>query len=135
MVAEDKAGFDKIETYKEWAREIHYIIYRFEFIIGAFAASGYKIYGFAASAKGNTLLNCAGITPELIPYIIDETPEKIGKYSPGTGIPIEGMERLITDQPDYLVILSWNFTEEIVQKTRKAGYKGKYLLPLTCEII
>ena len=132
MVAEDKAGFDKIETYREWARDVYKTIHGFRYCINALRG---KIYGFAASAKGNTLLNCAGITPELMPYIIDETPEKIGKYSPGTGIPIEGMERLITDQPDYLVILSWNFTEEIVQKTRKAGYKGKYLLPLTCEII
>jgi hypothetical protein len=56
---------------------------------------------------------------------VDETPEKIGKFSPGTGIQVVGMSKLKQDPPDYLVILSWNFAGEIIEKVRKAGYKGK----------
>lgn len=131
---EIKEGLNKLSYYEDWADRIAEIIAEFGFKISALA-SKHKVYGFAASAKGNTLLNCAGITTKEMPYIIDQTPEKIGKYSPGTGIPIEGMNRLIEDPPDYLVILSWNFASEIIDKTTKAGYKGKYLLPLTQEII
>lgn len=86
--------------------------------------------GFAASAKGNTLLNSSTITSENMRYIVDETPEKIGKYSPGTRIPIVSMIDLIRTPPDYLMILSWNFADEIIEKVRKAGYKGKFIIPI-----
>lgn len=131
---EKKDGLNKIETYFDWGLSVQVIIDRFKHVIDALRIRN-KIYGFAASAKGNVLLNCAGITRAQMPYIIDETPEKLGKYSPGTGIPINGMARLTEDPPDYLVILSWNFVDEIVQKCTKAGYRGKFLLPLTQEII
>jgi SAM-dependent methyltransferase len=88
-----------------------------------------NVAGFAASAKGNTLLNCAGIKNEL-KYIVDETPEKKNKFSPGTGIKIVSMNRLKIDPPDHLVILSWNFSEEIINKCVEFGYKGKFIIPI-----
>ena len=91
---------------------------------------GNKIAGFAASAKGNTLLNCAGITYGTMSYIVDETPEKIGKYSPGTHIPIVSMMDFMNNRPDYLVILSWNFKEEIMGKCRRVGYVGRFIIPI-----
>lgn len=90
----------------------------------------FKVAGFAASAKGNTLLNCAGITVGSMKYIVDETPEKIGKYSPGTFIPIVAMRDMMANPPDYLVILSWNFADEIVIKCRAAGYVGRFIIPI-----
>jgi len=92
--------------------------------------TGYKVAGFAASAKGNTLLNCAGITDKELMYIIDETPEKVGKYSPGTHIPILWLNELESNPPDFLVILSWNFAAEITTKCRANGYKGKFIIPI-----
>ncbi len=91
---------------------------------------GFKVAGFAASAKGSTLLNAATIDIHRMKYIVDQTPEKIGMYSPGTGIPIVGMEVLANDPPDYLVILSWNFDNDIMEKARQAGYKGKFVIPI-----
>jgi hypothetical protein len=91
-------------------------------------SKGKKIAAFAASAKGNTLLNCASINDYVIDYIIDETPEKIGKYSPGTYIPIVGMENI--GKPDYIVILSWNFADEIMAKCKNAGYTGDFIIPI-----
>ena len=90
--------------------------------------SGNKISAFAASAKGNTLLNCAGITNGEIDFIFDETQEKINKYSPGTGIMVVGLEDLEKESPDYLIVLSWNFLEDIIKKTREVGYKGRYIV-------
>lgn len=131
---EKREGLNKLEYYEDWVEDVQDIITEVGVWMQHYSLRN-KVYGFAASAKGNTLLNCAGITRAQMRYIIDETPEKIGKYSPGTGIPINGMGRLTEDPPDYLVILSWNFCDEIVQKCRKAGYHGKFLLPLTQEII
>lgn len=89
-----------------------------------------KIAGFAASAKGNTLLNCARINWGTMSYIVDETPEKIGCYSPGTQIPIVSMRELTASPPDYLVILSWNFADEIIRKCKDAGYTGDFIIPI-----
>lgn len=88
------------------------------------------VAGFAASAKGNTLLNSAGITVGSMKYIVDQTPEKIGKYSPGTRIPIVDIDMLKRNPPDYLVILSWNFSKEIIEKCLNIGYKGKFIVPI-----
>lgn len=132
--AEKRDGLNKLEYYEDWLHKVFGIVATFANTMEILSLRN-KVYGFAASAKGNVLLNCAGITRGQMPYIIDETPEKLGKFSPGTGIPINGMARLTEDPPDYLVILSWNFADEIVQKCTKAGYRGKFLLPLTQEII
>lgn len=124
------AHYDSITVCKEWSEKVKKSIYSLSMDIGILKIKGNKIAAFAASAKGNTLLNAALLDYNTIDYIVDETPEKIGKYSPGTGIPIMSVYSLISTPPDYLIILSWNFAEEIVQKCRNLGYKGKFILPV-----
>lgn len=131
LASEQKFGADKIETYRNWTKRIIFVIDDFRRSILKLTGDGFKVWGFAASAKGNTLLNAADIDARHIPYIVDETPEKIGKYSPGVSILIVDMAKLIQDQPDYLVILSWNFGQEIIDKCRVAGYRGRFIFPLT----
>lgn len=116
-----------IEPYINFAQDVQLTIRKFR--DWALNCSG-TVAGFAASAKGNTLLNCAGITVKDMKYIVDETPEKIGKYSPGTQIPIVKIDYLITHWPAYLVILSWNFADELMSKARAAGYTGKFVIPI-----
>ena len=127
---EIKLGYNNIEKYKNWSVCVNNILDTFKLEILKLRAEGKKIAAFAASAKGNTLLNACGMTTDVIRYIADETPEKIGKYSPGTGIPIVNKQMLVKDKPDYLVILSWNFADEIMAKVRAIGYDGKFILPL-----
>lgn len=119
-----------VSDYKNFAYNSQATINNFRDNLYKFKSNKSKIAAFAASAKGNTLLNCAGITCGVIDYIIDETPEKVGKYSPGTHIPIVSMLELQTAPPEYLIVLSWNFKDEIIAKTRLAGYKGKYIIPI-----
>jgi SAM-dependent methyltransferase len=121
--------FCEVDKYLDWAFKSHEIIRDFGDNIRALNAEGKKVAAFAASAKGNTLMNCAKLTNEDIRVIIDETPEKIGHYSPGTGIQIKGVKFLEEYQPDYLVILSWNFADEIMKKIRPV-YKGKFIIPI-----
>lgn len=116
-----------ITLYNEFVNNSHEIIERFRQQVKDLRRSGFSVAGFAASAKGNTLLNCAGMTSADIEYIIDETPEKIGKYSPGVGIPIVGIHE---QWPDYIVILSWNFAAEIKAKLREFGYQGEFIVPI-----
>lgn len=118
-----------ITLYYDFAAKAKKTIDLFKALVSSIVNNGATVAGFAASAKGNTLLNCAGITNE-ISYIVDETPEKIGKYSPGTHIPIVSMERLKSNPPDYLVILSWNFAEAIKQKCIESGYTGGFIVPV-----
>lgn len=128
-------GYTEFSMYKKWSASVSDIIEDFSEKLIDLKAKGYKIAGFAASAKGNTLLNASKIDNSIIDYIADETPEKIDKYSPGTGIPIVHMDRIREDVPDYIVILSWNFKQEIIDKL-KHFYDGKFIIPIpTFEII
>lgn len=122
-------GYNTIDIYNNWAKKSHEIIKSFRVNVLKLKGEGANVWAFAASAKGNTLLNCAKINNEIINYIIDETPEKNFQYSPGTGIMIKGMHMIEAHQPDYIIILSWNFAEEIMKKLNKI-YKGKYIIPI-----
>ena len=73
-------------------------------------------------------LNACRFDRRSIAYIVDDTPEKIGCFSPGTGIPIVDRSQLATDPPDYLVILAWNFAREIIEST--GNYGGNYIIPI-----
>lgn len=76
--------------------------------------AGKKVVAYGAAAKGNTLLNYAGVRPELLPWVIDRNPAKQGKYLPGSRIPIVDETRLRAERPDYVVILPWNLREEVM---------------------
>ena len=75
--------------------------------------AGRKVAAYGAAAKGNTLLNYAGVRPDLLPYVVDRNPAKQGKYLPGSRIPIAVESRIRDDRPDYVVILPWNLREEV----------------------
>ncbi|MEN1760793.1 class I SAM-dependent methyltransferase [Anoxynatronum sibiricum] len=78
--------------------------------------SGRKIAAYGAAAKGNTLLNYAGIKPDMIPYVCDAAPSKQGKYLPGSHIPILHPDELRKRKPDTVLVLPWNIADEIVEQ-------------------
>jgi SAM-dependent methyltransferase len=77
---------------------------------------GYKVAAYGAAAKGNTLLNFAGVRPDLLPYVVDRNPAKQGKFMPGSRIPIVAEAQLKTDHPDSVLILPWNLRDEISEQ-------------------
>ena len=91
-----------------------------------------SIAGYGAPTKSTTLMNYFELDESLIDYIIDDNPLKQGKFSPLLHIPIVSSEYLLGDsQPDYLLILAWNFAESIIAKVKKSGdFSGKYIIPL-----
>ncbi len=75
---------------------------------------GQAVIGYGAAAKGNTLLNYAGVRADLIRYVVDKNPHKQGKFLPGSRIPVLNVERIRADRPDYILILPWNIRDEVM---------------------
>jgi hypothetical protein len=75
-----------------------------------------KVVAYGAAAKGNTLMNFAGVRQDYVSYVVDKNPAKSGKFMPGNHIPIVGEEKLQTDHPDYVLILPWNLKDEIINQ-------------------
>ncbi len=128
---EKKEGYHDLAVYEAWNQEVDALITDLISQITALKKAGSKVAAFAASAKGNTLLNACQFDADTIDYIVDDTPEKIGRFSPGTGIPIVDRSVLANNPPDYLVILAWNFAKEIIASTAKfSAGGGKYIIPI-----
>ena len=84
---------------------------------------------YGAAAKGNTLLNYAGVRDDLVPYVVDVNPAKQGKYMPGSRIPIVSERRLQEDRPDLILILPWNIQREIVdQLSYCRAWRAKFIV-------
>jgi hypothetical protein len=75
--------------------------------------NGRRIGAYGAAAKGNTLLNFAGVRPDLLPYVVDRNPAKQGQFMPGSRIPIVSKDRLFAEKPEFIIILPWNLKEEL----------------------
>jgi hypothetical protein len=90
--------------------------------------AGKKVAAYGAAAKGNTLLNYAGVRPDLLPWVVDRNPAKQGKFLPGSRIPIVDETHLREERPDYVVILPWNLKAEVVQQLEYIkAWGGKFV--------
>ena len=100
-------------------------------LLAGLKAQGKRIAAYGASAKGSTLLNYFGIGGETLDYVVDRSTEKQGRYTPGTRLPILAPAHLLEDNPDYLLLLSWNFLDEVLEQ--QAAYRatgGKFIVPV-----
>jgi SAM-dependent methyltransferase len=86
-----------------------------EFLLRA-AKAGQTVAGYGAAAKGNTLLNFAGVGPDLLPFVVDRSPGKVGRYLPGSHIPIFGEAALRERRPHTVILLPWNLKTELQQQ-------------------
>jgi hypothetical protein len=95
--------------------------------------AGKKVAAYGAAAKGNTLLNYAGVKPDLLPFVCDAALAKQGKYMPGSHIPILPPSALSESNPDYVLILPWNIAVEVRQQNRTLVHQGaKYVTAVPC---
>ena len=112
------------EQVKETKRKI------LEFLIHT-RQEGKTVVGYGAPGKGNTLLNYCGIRTDFLDYTVDRNPYKQGKYLPGTHIPIFGPERISETRPDFVLILPWNFKDEIMQQMDFIrDWGGQFVVPI-----
>ena len=100
-------------------------------LLDSLKADGKRIAVYGASAKGSTLLNYFGIGQKQLDFVVDRSTVKQGLYTPGTRLKICDPSRLVTDQPDYCLLLTWNFADEILkQQTQYRQQGGKFIIPI-----
>lgn len=94
-------------------------------------ADGKRVVGYGAAAKGNTLLNYAGIKPDLLAWVADASPHKQGKFLPGSRIPVVEPERIALEKPDYVLVLPWNLIDEITRQfAGVSGWGGRFVVAI-----
>jgi 2-polyprenyl-3-methyl-5-hydroxy-6-metoxy-1,4-benzoquinol methylase len=92
-------------------------------------ADGKRVVGYGAAAKGNTLLNYAGVRPDLLAWVADANPHKQGKYLPGSRIPIVSPARIDSEKPDYVLVLPWNLLHEVSQQLAQVReWGGRFVI-------
>ena len=107
-----------------------------EFLIRA-KDEGRHVVAYGAPGKGNTLLNYCGIRTDFLDYTVDRNPYKHNKFTPGTHIPIHAPGKIEETRPDYVLILPWNFKDEIVkQMSHIRAWGGRFVVPIpTVQVI
>ncbi|KAB7610080.1 class I SAM-dependent methyltransferase [Amylibacter sp. SFDW26] len=132
--AETDAGLQEEETYKTFQAKADAVkdgLVRF--LLDA-KEQGKSVAGYGAAAKGNTLMNYAGIRPDLMPFVCDAADAKIGQYLPASHIPIFDPKVLREQRPDYLVILPWNIAQEVMTQNADLAEAGTQFVTAVPEL-
>jgi SAM-dependent methyltransferase len=129
--AERKAGLDSLEGFEGFAAQVKETKFAFvEFLLSA-ARQGKKVAGYGAPGKSATLLHYCGIGKDLIEYTVDRSPHKQGRFLPGSHIPIYHPDRIRETKPDYVVILPWNLSVEIMEQLQYIReWGGRFVVPI-----
>lgn len=128
---EEDKGLFKPETWAKWRDRVKKNRNKFMKLLYEAQSKGLKLVADSCPGRGAVLVNYYGIDKTLMPYI-SQLPgtEKVGKYLPGTHIPVVDNKIILKDKPDYIVILAWHYADYIIEQWRKKGVKAKFVLPL-----
>jgi SAM-dependent methyltransferase len=132
LAQEQNAGLMQLATYAEFQARADKVKNDLLSWLLEQKRAGRRVAAYGAAAKGNTLLNYAGVKPDLLSYVCDAAPAKQGKYLPGSHVPVLAPASLRQDQPDFVLILPWNIAREVEEQMsflREAGTKFVTAIP------
>ncbi|HRX80929.1 MAG TPA: class I SAM-dependent methyltransferase, partial [Pirellulaceae bacterium] len=131
LLNEESSWVADPDVYRSFGNRVSQLRVELLALLQQLKGEGHTIVAYGASAKGSTLLNYFGIGREILDYVVDRSTIKQGRYTPGTQLPILDPSRLLESPPDYVLLLTWNFQEEILKQ--QAAYRaggGKFIIPI-----
>ena len=131
LARETTKGMHGLAYYAEFATQVWALKSELVALLKRLKSEGRNLAAYGASAKGSTLMNAFGIGGDLLDFVADRSTLKQGRYTPGNHLPIVPPETLVQRAPDYALLLTWNFADEILkqqQAFRASG--GKFIVPL-----
>ena len=128
---EDREGLTRLPFYARFARAVGDLRESLTGLLTDLHGRGHSIAAYGAAAKGSTLLNFCGIGRELLDFVVDRSPHKQGKFMPGVHLPIAPPSKLLEARPDYVLLLTWNFADEILaQQAEFRTGGGRFVVPV-----
>lgn len=124
-------GVGRADYYAGFAARVAHLRDQVVSLLRDLKGEGKRIAVYGASAKGSTLLNYFGIGTGTLDFVVDRSPFKQGHYTPGTRLPIHAPSKLLEEMPDYVLLLTWNFADEIIEQ--QAEYRrrgGRFIIPI-----